>query len=246
MLATLYLVMGVVACAGRPSAPPAPLPEPIGVAPSLPTIHFTIQVGAFSTSERAARYADRLETLGLDAYYFIDIDGLCKVRFQRFETHTEARHRALTLQSQGLIDDFFIVRPQAQGPPDDQRAALRRSIVRTAHRFIGTPYHWGGTSPQTGFDCSGLTMTVYRLNGLELERSSRAQFHSGSQVPIDELQPGDLVFFATGRSGRVSHVGIYNGRGVFVHAPGRGKRIRIAALSERYFKTRYVGARRYF
>ena len=89
-------------------------------------------------------------------------------------------------------------------------------------------------------------MTVYRLNGLELERNSRAQFQAGSQVLRDELQAGDLVFFATGRSGRVSHVGIYSGRNTFVHAPGQGKEIRIASLSDGYFKTRYVGARRYF
>ena len=143
-LTALCLVMGVAACAGRPAVPPAPLPEPVAAVPSLPTILFTIQVGAFSTPERAARYADRLEALGLDAYYFIDTDGLCKVRFERFGTYAEARHRAMALQSQGLIDDFFIVRPRVPGPPDDQQAALRRSIVSTAYRFIGTPYHWAG------------------------------------------------------------------------------------------------------
>jgi len=212
---------------------------------SLPVIAFTIQVGAFSTVERASDYADRLASYGLDTYYFIDTDGLCKVRFERFETKAAARLRARTLQKRGLIDDFYVVQPRSAEQRRDGRERLRENLVQTARRFIGTPYRWGGASARSGFDCSGLTMTVYRLNGLELPRNSRSQFQTGQPVPREALQKGDLVFFATGKRRRVSHVGIYSGRGQFIHAPGKGKTIRTASLSSRYFQTHFAGARRY-
>ena len=228
---------------------PAPRHPPSGVtapaAAMLPAIVFTIQVGAFSTTERAADYADLLASHGLDTYYFIDTDGLCKVRFERFDTKEAARRRARELAARGLIDAFYIVRPRSHGRTVEARAMHQENLVETALRFIGTPYRWGGASARSGFDCSGLTMTVYRLNGLELPRNSRSQFRSGRSVARDALQKGDLVFFATGRRGRVSHVGLYSGGGQFIHAPGKGKTIRTASLSNGYFERRYVGARRY-
>lgn len=224
------------------SAPPVSRPPEEA---SLPVIAFTIQVGAFSTVERASDYADRLASFGLDTYYFIDTDGLCKVRFDRFETKAAARERARTLQKRGLIEDFYVVQPRSADQRRDGRERLRDSLVQTARRFIGTPYRWGGASARSGFDCSGLTMTVYRLNGLELPRNSRSQFQTGQPVPREALEKGDLVFFATGNRSRVSHVGIYSGRGQFIHAPGKGKTIRTASLSSRYFQTHFAGARRY-
>jgi hypothetical protein len=215
------------------------------VASSLPAIAFTIQVGAFSTTERAARYADRLAAYGLDTYYFIDTDGLCKVRFDRFDTKELARERAVQLQARGVIEGFYIVRPGPSHGVGSSRSRLQEDLVHTARRFIGTPYRWGGASARYGFDCSGLTMTVYRLNGLELPRNSRAQFQAGRPISRNDLQPGDLVFFATGSRNRVSHVGLYSGSGRFIHAPGRGKTIRTASLSNDYFRNRYAGARRY-
>lgn len=226
-------------------------PEPVQtpqetIQTQLPIIQFTIQVGAFSTTERAALYARRLEADGLDAYYFIDTDGLCKVRFERFVSKTAARQRAMDLQNRGLIESYYIVQPSLDGGRVRQVPALRRQLILTARRFIGTPYRWGGESARNGFDCSGLTMTVYRLNGLQLPRNSRAQFDAGSAISKDELQMGDLVFFATGRRGRVSHVGIYSGRGNFIHAPGQGKGICSASMANGYFRLRFMGARRYF
>ncbi len=228
---------------------PHPAPEP--VKPMLPAIAFTIQVGAFSTPDRAARYMATLQANSLDAYYFIDTDGLCKVRFERFDTREAAHERAMALQTLGIIQDYFIARPgpgiaTAQGPVIDPQSALGQNLIDTARRFIGTPYQWGGSSLRDGFDCSGLTMTVYRLNGLDLPRNSRAQFHAGTPVARDALRGGDLVFFSTNGGKYVSHVGIYSGRGRFIHAPGRGKRIRTASLSNTYFRARYKGARRYY
>lgn len=241
----LFLLAGCRSQVVLPAGSPASPHDRATVESPLPVIAFTIQVGAFSTTERAANYADRLASYGLDTYYFIDTDGLCKVRFDRFDTKAAARRRAVELQTRGVIDVFYIARPGPSGRQPQAREKRQEDLVQTAQRFIGTPYRWGGASARSGFDCSGLTMTVYRLNALELPRNSRAQFQAGRPVPRGALQKGDLVFFATGSRGRVSHVGVYSGQGQFIHAPGRGKTIRTASLSNGYFKARYAGARRY-
>jgi hypothetical protein len=247
-----YLTILVAGCkspvrplpADVPTAPPPAVAAP--VTSPLPAIRYTIQVGAFSSLGRAARYAERMKSAGLDAYYFVDSDGLYKVRFERFDDKATARRRALALQARGVIPDFFIIHPGPAGNRTAPHERLQKSLVQTAHRFIGVPYRWGGASAGSGFDCSGLTMTVYRLNGLELPRNAYSQYRAGTPVVREGLMPGDLVFFATGRSSRISHVGIYIGGGRFIHAPGRGKRIRTAALSNGYFSPRYKGARRYY
>jgi cell wall-associated NlpC family hydrolase len=88
-------------------------------------------------------------------------------------------------------------------------------------------------------------MVVYRLNGLQLPRSSSAQWQAGIPINSSQLLKGDLVFFATSGGQRVSHVGIYVGDNKFLHAPGKNRKIRISSLSGKYYKSRYLGARRY-
>ena len=89
-------------------------------------------------------------------------------------------------------------------------------------------------------------MAVYQLNGLDLPRSSRQQFNYGTPVSCEDLAKGDLVFFANSGNGKVSHVGIYIGDGRFVHAPGKGKTVRLDFLSDAYYQSRYTGARSFF
>jgi hypothetical protein len=248
-LMALVVISMLAACApSRPKPSESDLKSsPRGtINASVPAIAFTIQVGAFSSAQRAALLSEKLQTTGLDAYYFIDTDRFYKVRFERFNTKAIARRRAKNLQARGLIEDYYIVSPVAGTRQTGTAETLKTSLVQTAHQFVGTPYRWGGASAETGFDCSGLTMTVYRLNGLNLPRSARSQFRAGRAVSRHSLQQGDLVFFATGRKTRISHVGIFIGGGRFIHAPGRGKRIRTAGLNNSYFKGRYRGARRYF
>lgn len=116
--------------------------------------------------------------------------------------------------------------------------------ARTAERFVGIPYQWGGNTVVDGMDCSGFTKAVYNLCGVNIPRTSREQFKAGNHVSRTELQDGDLVFFGASESS-INHVGIYVGNGKFVHAPKRGEDIKVAAINESYFERRFVGARRY-
>jgi cell wall-associated NlpC family hydrolase len=119
-----------------------------------------------------------------------------------------------------------------------------RDIMFYALSMVGINYRWGGSSPQTGFDCSGLVSHVFKkIAGLVLPRDSYAMARLGQPIPLDDLKPGDLVFFNTMRR-PFSHVGIYVGEQRFVHAPTAGKNVHIVDMTEGYWATRYNGARR--
>ena len=124
------------------------------------------------------------------------------------------------------------------------KASPRRILADFALKLRNIAYVRGGRELTTGFDCSGFVRYVYRHSlGAELPSNSGSQFASGTTVDRDALRMGDLVFFRTeGR--RVSHVGIYLDNGLFIHAPSRGKRVRIDHLDEKYWTKRYVGAKR--
>jgi hypothetical protein len=222
--------------------------SPRASAKSLELMGYTIQAGAFAKVQNAVRLTETLKDHGLDATYFLAKDGLFKVRFGNFATKEMARQRAQRLRDSGIIEEFYIVQPEDYAVAKRKQYGtyyLREALVKTARDFIGVPYLWGGTSPDTGFDCSGLTMTVYQLNGLNLPRHSATQFDAGNPVDKDRLQKGDLIFFATNGNGKVSHVGVYIGNDRFIHAPSRGKNIRIDSLSCSFFARRFIGARTY-
>ena len=119
-----------------------------------------------------------------------------------------------------------------------------QDIVLNAMGFMGIPYRYGGSSPETGFDCSGFVQYVVRqAAGFVLPRSSYEQIRQGAVVAREELQAGDLVFFNTMRA-TASHVGIYIGENRFIHAPSRGKTVEIVSFADAYWQARYDGARR--
>lgn len=107
-----------------------------------------------------------------------------------------------------------------------KEAELCANIVSEAKKYLGVPYVLGGTSPQTGFDCSGLAQYVYRKFGIELPRVSSSQATVGKAVPLSQIRPGDLVAFYS----PVSHVGIAIGGGKFIHAPKPGDSVKITEL----------------
>ena len=118
------------------------------------------------------------------------------------------------------------------------------AIIRTARLMIGAPYKWGGESPSTGFDCSGLIWFSYRQHGINLPRVSWQQFGAGYAIKRSKLRPGDLVFHKVDKSGKSLHVGIVTDRGTFVHAPSSGKRVMESSLGNPYWQKHYIGARR--
>ncbi len=222
---------------------------PVSRQKTIARLGYSIQVGAFANLDNAVRLSKALERRGLDAYYFVHKTGLYKVRFGNFPTKKAARKKAEAVRAAGIIDAYYLVSPKEYAIAKQRKRGgssyVRNEIVGTAKKFIGVPYRWGGSSRREGFDCSGLTMVVYQLNGLNLPRSSKEQYRVGMPIRRSQLSQGDLVFFATSGGRRVSHVGIYVGNGRFIHAPSRGKRIRTERLTKKYFKNRYVGARTY-
>ena len=209
---------------------------------------YSIQAGAFSRIENAVRLTRLLEAGGIDAFYFADGSGFFKVRFGNYPTRQEAVSVAERLRDAGSIDVFMIVGPDdytSAGRHPVLPESIRDDIVRTARSFIGIPYQWGSSHPGYGLDCSGLVLAVYRLNGLSVPRTSREQFSEGKPVRKNRLAKGDLVFFATSGTRRISHVGIYIGDNRFIHAPGTGKTICTESLSSDFFRGRFMGARTY-
>ncbi len=121
---------------------------------------------------------------------------------------------------------------------------LRQVLVRAAIAFTKVPYRYGGTTPR-GLDCSAFTQKVYRIAGLELPRTTKAQAGDPQGSWVNSPLPGDLVFFKNTRGRGVSHVGIYVGDGYMVHASVESGEVVEASLSQRYFRKHFAGYRRF-
>ena len=130
----------------------------------------------------------------------------------------------------------------ASNAPADPAAS--NAVLMRAISLVGTPYRYGGNTPQGGFDCSGLVNYVYRdMLDLRLPRTSRdLAAWQGPRIAPERLAAADLVFFGSG--GQVSHVGIYVGEGRFVHAPSTGGTVRLDRLDGAYWRDHYSGAKR--
>lgn len=125
--------------------------------------------------------------------------------------------------------------------------AVAHRIVQSALGLVGTRYRAGGTTPEAGFDCSGFVSWVYRSAGMAVPRTVSDQFEVGAHLDaamVEDLRPGDLVFFDTERGSQPDHVAVALGDGRFVHAPNRRGVVRVEPLSDDYWSRRFVGARR--
>jgi cell wall-associated NlpC family hydrolase len=152
-----------------------------------------------------------------------------------------SRAQEVDTMDQFLADNGFV----------QQASHLRQSIghkasdlIVNAMSFLGVPYKRGGTSGETGFDCSGFVRAMYeRTVGLVLPRRASEQAAATQSIDSRELKPGDLVFFNTMHRA-FSHVGIYVGEGKFIHSPSSGKTVRIDDMRQDYWAQRFNGARR--
>lgn len=119
-----------------------------------------------------------------------------------------------------------------------------QAVCDLAAQFLGVPYVWGGTSP-SGFDCSGLVQYVYAQLGYSLYRVADDQMKNGIPVSRDELMPGDIIGFSSaGLGGYASHIGIYVGDGMMIHAPHTGDVVKYTSIDSDYYSKRFAGARR--
>ena len=133
-----------------------------------------------------------------------------------------------------------IVDEGSRGPNAVAPAPTRgERAVKIALEAVGTPYRWGGESPATGFDCSGLVRWAYGRVGIELPHNSYALYSEGRRVSESGMQPGDILFFEG-----LGHVGLYLGRGRMVHAPQTGRNVEVVRLASTNYGARLIGARR--
>lgn len=259
------------------------LPAQAAKSTSITRLGHAIQMGAFADVKNAERFTTRLQSKGIEAFYFRKDNGVYAVRFGDFPSKEKARIVANKLVADRLIDSYYIAPPneivfsrpreagweklqpdeirnpreplqpvvpkeppvKPQPKPAKKEKDMGEIAARTAERFVGIPYRWGGDNVVEGMDCSGFVRAVYNLCGLSIPRTSRDQYRAGDAVSRQDLQDGDLVFFGASAD-KINHVGIYVGGGKFVHAPRRGEEIRVTSVDENYFDKRYVGARRYF
>ncbi|NLU12387.1 MAG: C40 family peptidase [Gammaproteobacteria bacterium] len=162
-----------------------------------------------------------------------------------------------TLHLLALLTVLLLSACSTKGPVDQQAATSYQQpstafnpaadeVLLRAIGLVGTPYVWGGNTPSSGFDCSGLIGFVYQeVAGIRLPRTTQQMLHMpGQQIARNQLQSGDIIFFATAGRGRVSHAGIYVGEGRFVHAPSNGGTVRLDSVNAAYWNKAYLQAKR--
>lgn len=207
---------------------------------------YAVRFGDFPSKEKARAVAKRLVADHMIDGYYIAPPNEVVFSHPKGPGWQKAQPDEIRKPSQPLQP---VVPKDTAGKPAPKPAKDNKDMgaiaARTAERFVGIPYRWGGDNVVEGMDCSGFVRAVYNLCGLSIPRTSREQFTAGDLVAKDDLKDGDLVFFGASAD-KINHVGIYVGGGKFVHAPRRGEEIRVTAVNENYFEKRFVGARRYF
>lgn len=209
---------------------------------------YAVRFGDFPTKDKARAVAGKLVADRLINGYYIAPPNEIVFSKPKAPAWQKSPSEELKKLQETTHRDQVASIPPAEKP---QRKASRGErdmgaiAARTAERFVGIPYRWGGDTVVDGMDCSGFVRAVYNLCGVSIPRTSREQYKAGDSITKVDLQDGDLVFFGS-TADTINHVGIYVGNGKFVHAPRRGEEIRVTAINESYFEKRFIGARRYF
>lgn len=190
---------------------------------------------------------DRLDITGeIDGWYRIDLDG--QVGYVSAKYVSDTRVEEETTSRGGDVDrtqNTTVEEPAKDEIADtNQTSGTGAEVVEFAKQYLGYKYVAGGSSPSTGFDCSGFTTYVYKNFGISLNRTSTGQNKNGVSVSRNELQLGDLVIFNNDSNSAIGHVGIYVGGGNFIHSANPSEGVKITSLSSSYYSKRYVGARR--
>lgn len=208
---------------------------------------YAVRFGDFESKEKARKAAQRLVADRMIGSYFIAPPQKIAMKKSSAPAWEKAPEPSLKKLSPVVPKKKVEQHGGEAGPTSGGKGHGDMGVIaaRTAERFVGIPYRWGGDTVVDGMDCSGFVRAVYNLCGVNIPRTSREQFKVGENVGKTDLQDGDLVFF--GASGdEINHVGIYVGNGRFVHAPRRGDDIKVSTLDENYFAKKFIGAKRYF
>lgn len=162
----------------------------------------------------------------------------------QFPTADQPRRYLRALYWTALLCSYAALMACSSQPKSNIKGAGGDEIAMLALSLVGTPYRYGGNSPEGGFDCSGLVQYVYRhSNQIRLPRTANEQGQQGTVVSVEELAVGDLLFYNTDGA-PYSHVGIYVGQGRFVHAPNSGGVVRLEDMQKKYWLTRFTQAKR--
>jgi peptidoglycan DL-endopeptidase LytE len=146
------------------------------------------------------------------------------------------------LPATGTVDGTTFARLMESKPPQKEKEFNVINLIGDAAELLGTPYLWGGTSPEKGFDCSGFIVHLFKKQGISLPRTVALIWNAGK--PVDKPSVGDLVFFETYQPG-ASHLGIYIGNNQFIHCSS-SKGVTISSLTSKYWSDHYLGAKRYY
>ncbi len=195
---------------------------------------------AFRQGDQGTEIAEvqaRLERLGYDVIADGDF-GIATVEAVKDFQKTHG------MTADGLVGDKTYAALMGRAMPEISRGSnlITRRLINNAMQYIGTPYVFGGNSLYYGIDCSAYTQQIYASIGVNLPRTADYQFECGTPVSRADLIPGDEVFFTTYTYG-ASHCGIYIGNGQFIHASSTYG-VTVSSLSDSYYNSRYIGARR--
>lgn len=183
---------------------------------------------------------DKVDITGqTDGWYQIKLNG--KTGYVSSKYISDTKVADTTSRSGSTIKEEKVTPMEVEEVSNSDKGL---AVVEYAKTYLGYKYISGGSSPETGFDCSGFTSYVYKNFGVSLSRTSKGQISDGNEVSKNDLQPGDLVVFNNSGNTSIGHVGIYVGDNKFIHAANSSQGVTITSLSSSYYSKRYVGARR--